>query len=273
MGCPAKKVCNKAAGSALLSNEPLVHKILSAVVASVKIPVTLKIRTGPDRENKNGLAVARIAEEAGVSLLSVHGRTRADKFRGEAEYDTISQIVQLVDIPVLANGDIDTPERAIQVLQKTSAAGVMIGRAAQGNPWIFRQIKQCLEGSASLSVEEPAASEKASVLKWHLENLYELYGEFSGVRIARKHIAWYCKGKPHAAEFRQRVYKVENARDQLKHIEEFFNDEFNQETDSVISALCVSGEEIFTDKGTAHAIPPGSSSIRLATEADKVVNA
>lgn len=234
MGCPAKKVCNKLAGSALLSDESLVCKILSAVVASVEIPVTLKIRTGPDRDNRNGVGIARIAEESGIAMLSVHGRTRADKFLGDAEYETISQIVQSVDIPVLANGDINTPEQAQEVLQMTAAAGVMIGRAAQGNPWIFGEIRHALDGGSPASYMAPDAAEKSSVLKWHLQNLYELYGEFSGVRIARKHIAWYCKGKPHAAEFRQRVYKVDNAIDQLKYIEEFFNDEFCLELDPAI---------------------------------------
>ncbi len=223
MGCPAKKVCNKLAGSALLSDEPLVYKILSAVVESVDIPVTLKIRTGPDRNNKNGVTIARIAQECGIAMLSVHGRTRADKFLGEAEYDTIAEIVQAIDIPVLANGDINSPDDARRVYEMTGAAGVMIGRAAQGNPWIFREIKHYLKTGKTLA--PPDAVEKARVLKWHLNNLYELYGEFSGVRIARKHIAWYCKGKPHAAEFRQSVYQLETAREQLEHIDMFFSSE------------------------------------------------
>ncbi|OED37723.1 tRNA dihydrouridine synthase DusB [Chromatiales bacterium (ex Bugula neritina AB1)] len=221
MGCPAKKVCNKLAGSALLSDELLVYKILAAVVKSVSIPVTLKIRTGPDRDNRNGLTIGRIAEECGVSLLSVHGRTRADKFLGEAEYETIAQIVQQLSIPVLANGDITTPEDAARVLQMTGAAGIMVGRAAQGNPWIFREIKHYLDTGQKLP--GPDNAEKASVLKWHLLNLYELYGEYSGVRIARKHIAWYCKGKSHAAEFRQRMYRLESAEEQLSQIDHFFN--------------------------------------------------
>ena len=220
MGCPAKKVCNKLAGSALLSDEPLVYKILSAVVNSVDIPVTLKIRTGPDRSNRNGKTIARIAEDCGIAMLSVHGRTRADKFLGEAEYETIAEIVQTIDIPVLANGDVTTPEDAQRVFEMTGAAGVMIGRAAQGNPWIFREIKHYLKTGKKMAA--PGPSEKATVLKWHLENLYQLYGEYSGVRIARKHIAWYCKGKPHAAEFRQSVYRLESAAEQLEHIELFF---------------------------------------------------
>lgn len=223
MGCPAKKVCNKLAGSALLSNELLVHKILSAVVKNVDIPVTLKIRTGPDRENRNAVVIARMAQDCGVAMLSVHGRTRADKFLGEAEYETISNIVRTVEMPVLANGDINVPEDASRVFKMTGAAGLMIGRAAQGNPWIFRETKHYLKTGQHLL--PPDGVEKAAVLKWHLQNLYELYGEYSGVRIARKHIAWYCKGKPHAAEFRQRVYRLETAAEQLAHIESFFNPE------------------------------------------------
>jgi len=222
MGCPAKKVCNKLAGSALLSDESLVYKILKAVVDSVDVPVTLKIRTGPSPEHKNGVAIANIAQDCGVAMLSVHGRTRADKFLGEAEYETIAGIVDCVDIPVLANGDISTPQKAEQVLQMTGADGVMVGRAAQGNPWIFSQIKHYLE--TGFELEPPAASEKADVLKWHLQNLYELYGEYSGVRIARKHIAWYCKGKKHAAEFRSNVYKLETTTEQLNQVDAFFRD-------------------------------------------------
>lgn len=220
MGCPAKKVCNKLAGSALLSDEKLVENILSEVVKNVDIPVTLKIRTGPDRSNKNGVHIAQIAEQCGVAMLSVHGRTRADKFLGEAEYETIAQIVQSVKLPVLANGDINAPADAQRVLDMTGAWGIMIGRAAQGNPWIFREIKHYL--STGKTLNPPTASEKASVLKWHLQNLYDLYGEFSGVRIARKHIAWYCKGKAHAAQFRQQVYKLESAEEQLQQVEHFF---------------------------------------------------
>ncbi len=238
MGCPAKKVCNQAAGSALLSNESLVGEILSAVVASVDVPVTLKIRTGPSRDNINGVTIANIASDSGVAMLSVHGRTRADKFLGEAEYETIAKIVQSVAIPVLANGDINTPEQAEQVLKVTGAAGVMIGRAAQGNPWIFQQIKHYLDTGTHL--DEPGADEKASVLKWHLQNLYELYGEYSGVRIARKHIAWYCKGKKHAAEFRSNVYKLENAREQLDQVDAFFR-QSNESYDSIKPARIAVG--------------------------------
>ena len=246
MGCPAKKVCNKAAGSALLSDEKLVCKILSAVVKSVSIPVTLKIRTGPNRDNINGVRIARIAEDSGIAMLSVHGRTRADKFLGEAEYETISNIVQSVSTPVLANGDINTPEQAKKVLAMTGAAGVMIGRAAQGNPWIFKQIKTYLSTGKKLS--EPTSLEKAQVLNWHLKNLYELYGDYSGVRVARKHIAWYCKGKKHAAAFRSSMYKLESTEEQLAEVDAFFRSDpnaapntINATTDASANDFAVTG--------------------------------
>ena len=235
MGCPAKKVCNKLAGSALLSDEALVSEILAAVVASVDVPVTLKIRTGPSPDNKNGVAIATIAQECGVAMLSVHGRTRSDKFLGNAEYETITRIVNAVDIPVLANGDINTPQQAEKVLQLTGADGVMIGRAAQGNPWIFGQIKHYLDTGEELA--PPTACEKADVLKWHLQNLYELYGEHSGVRIARKHIAWYCKGKKHAAEFRSNVYKLESPDEQLDQVDAFFRDSDVQSIENLSGAV------------------------------------
>ena len=235
MGCPAKKVCNKLAGSALLSDEALVSEILAAVVASVDVPVTLKIRTGPSPDNKNGVAIATIAQECGVAMLSVHGRTRSDKFLGNAEYETITRIVNALDIPVLANGDINTPQQAEKVLQLTGADGVMIGRAAQGNPWIFGQIKHYLDTGEELA--PPTACEKADVLKWHLQNLYELYGEYSGVRIARKHIAWYCKGKKHAAEFRSNVYKLESPDEQLDQVDAFFRDSDVQSIENLSGAV------------------------------------
>ena len=235
MGCPAKKVCNKLAGSALLSDEALVSEILAAVVASVDVPVTLKIRTGPSPDNKNGVAIATIAQECGVAMLSVHGRTRSDKFLGNAEYETITRIVNAVDMPVLANGDINTPQQAEKVLQLTGADGVMIGRAAQGNPWIFGQIKHYLDTGEELA--PPTACEKADVLKWHLQNLYELYGEYSGVRIARKHIAWYCKGKKHAAEFRSNVYKLESPDEQLDQVDAFFRDSDVQSIENLSGAV------------------------------------
>lgn len=231
MGCPAKKVCNKLAGSALLSDEALVYKILQGVVSSVDVPVTLKIRTGPTPDSKNGVVIATIAQECGVSMLSVHGRTRSDKFLGNAEYETIAKIVEAVDIPVLANGDISTPQQAEKVLQLTGAAGVMIGRAAQGNPWVFSQIKHYLDTGEELA--PPTAAEKADVLKWHLQNLYELYGDYSGVRIARKHIAWYCKGKKHAAQFRSNVYKLETTTEQLDQVDMFFRDSVAEQVETL----------------------------------------
>ncbi len=192
MGCPAKKICNVYAGSALMQNEKLVAEILEAVVKSVDVPVTLKIRTGWDRANKNGPAIARVAENSGIQALAVHGRTRADAFQGEAEYDTIAAIKAVVKIPVIANGDIGTPEKAALVLARTGADGLMIGRAAQGNPWIFREIEHYLATGEKLA--PPPVTEVRDTLLDHLETLYAFYGEYSGVRMARKHISWYSKG-------------------------------------------------------------------------------
>ncbi|MCK4587111.1 MAG: tRNA dihydrouridine synthase DusB, partial [Gammaproteobacteria bacterium] len=192
MGCPAKKVCNVAAGSALLQNETLVGHILDAVVAAVDIPVTLKIRTGWDTENRNGVTIARIAESAGIQSLAVHGRTRACGYKGEAEFDTIAAIKAAINIPLVANGDITTPEKAKIVLDYTKADAVMIGRAAQGRPWIFREIDHYLKTGEKLP--EPETREIRDILLEHLHNLYEFYGEYTGVRMARKHISWYSKG-------------------------------------------------------------------------------
>ena len=191
MGCPAKKVCNVAAGSALLSDEPLVARILEAVIAAVDVPVTLKIRTGPSPERRNALRIARIAESTGVQLLVVHGRTRACGFRGAAEFETIAEVKAGVRIPVIANGDIATPEEARRVLQFTSADGIMIGRAAHGRPWIFREFLSFLNEGRKLA--PPAAMEMRSIALEHLEGIYSLYGEELGVRIARKHIGWYTR--------------------------------------------------------------------------------
>lgn len=191
MGCPAKKVCSVAAGSALLRDEVLVKQILNAVVNAVDVPVTLKIRTGWDKENRNALTIAKIAENAGVKALTIHGRTRACKFEGEAEYETIKQVKQTVKIPVIANGDIDSPQKAQFVLNKTGADAVMIGRAAQGNPWIFEQISHFLEHEKLL--ESPSKVDIYRVLTAHLENLYLFYGKNLGVRLARKHIGWYFR--------------------------------------------------------------------------------
>jgi tRNA-dihydrouridine synthase B len=226
MGCPAKKVCNVQAGSALLRDEPLVHRILSAVVEAVDVPVTLKIRTGWDKENKNAINIAKIAEHSGIQALSVHGRTRADAYRGEAEYETIAAVKAAVAIPVIANGDITSPQKAKQVLAHTQADGLMIGRAAQGNPWIFQQIKHYL-GEDNL-LPKPEHEETSRVLTGHLKNLYDFYGELSGVRIARKHIGWYIKAasinnQQGAELFRQQVNKVNDAETQLELVTEFFN--------------------------------------------------
>ncbi|MFZ2726040.1 MAG: tRNA dihydrouridine synthase DusB [Methylococcaceae bacterium] len=189
MGCPAKKVCAVAAGSALLRDEALVKRILDAVVNAVNIPVTLKIRTGWDKENRNALTIATIAEQAGIAALTIHGRTRACKFNGDAEYDTIKQVKQAVNIPIIANGDIDCAQKAAQVLADTGADAIMIGRAARGNPWLFAQIKHYLKQGSDLA--KPSLAEVQQNLNAHLEALYGFYGDEQGVRIARKHIAWY----------------------------------------------------------------------------------
>ena len=189
MGCPAKKVCKKAAGSALLQDEKLVSEILHAVVNAVTVPVTLKIRTGTDIDNRNGLTIASIAENEGIQSLAVHGRTRACRFKGQVEYDTIAAIKQQANIPVFANGDINTPLQAKTVLDYTCADGVMIGRGAQGNPWLFEQINQFLTTGEIIAA--PVLSDKLVVMKQHLKALHSLYGELAGLRIARKHIGWY----------------------------------------------------------------------------------
>ena len=223
MGCPAKKVCNKAAGSALLQDEELVKRILDAVVQAVAVPVTLKIRTGWDREHKNGVAIAKLAEAAGIQALAVHGRTRADLYQGEAEYATIRAIKQAVGIPVMANGDVAEPEKAKQVLDETQADALMIGRAAQGRPWIFREIGHYFASGELLG--SPAAAEIGEIMLGHLENLYGFYGEFSGVRVARKHITWYLKTLPQSSGFRERVMRAETAREQQTIIRGFFADQ------------------------------------------------
>ncbi len=222
MGCPAKKVCNVMAGSALLRHEDLVARILEAVVGAVSVPVTLKIRTGWDRAHRNGVRIAQIAEQAGIAALAVHGRTRADGYRGEAEYDTIREIKESVSIPVIANGDITTPEKAKFVLEYTGADAVMIGRAAQGRPWIFREIDHFLRTGERLP--EPSLEEIRGILIGHLHNLYAFYGEETGVRVARKHIAWYSKGQRGGAAFRSRVMQAETVAEQLDMIEAFFEE-------------------------------------------------
>ena len=221
MGCPAKKVCNALAGSALLRDEILVTRILEAVVNAVPVPVTLKIRTGWDTTQRNGVAVARIAEQAGIQALAVHGRTRACAFNGEAEYETITAIKAAVSIPIIANGDINSPEKAHQVFQQTNADAVMIGRAAQGRPWLFRNIQHYLDTGTLLP--EPSMSERRNILIGHLERLYEFYGEHTGVLVARKHIAWYSKGQTDGGNFRQAINKAPTATEQLKQVQAFLD--------------------------------------------------
>ena len=221
MGCPAKKVCNVWSGSALLQDEPLVARIVKAVVDAVDIPVTLKIRTGWDRQNKNALSIAKIAEDAGIAALAVHGRTRADKYEGEAEYDTIAAVKAAVRIPVLANGDVLTPQQAKHVLDVTGADAVMVGRGAQGRPWIFREIAHYLATGDTLP--EPTPREVCDILVHHLEQLYAFYGEIPGVRIARKHLGWYAKDRAENAAFRHVVNRAESAIEQLKLTREYFD--------------------------------------------------
>ena len=220
MGCPAKKVCKADAGSALLRNETLVARIIAAVVGAVNIPVTLKIRTGWNRENRNGVQIARIAEQEGISALAVHGRTRACGYTGEAEYETIHRIKQSVALPVIANGDINTPEKAQHVLCSTGADGVMIGRAALGRPWIFRQIAHYMATGEQLAPPTPA--QVCELVYEHLQNLYSLYGRQRGVRVARKHIAWYSENLQNSSSFRKRIYTTDSADEQLLLIREFF---------------------------------------------------
>ncbi len=220
MGCPAKKICNVYAGSALLQNEPLVARIVDAVVRAVDVPVTLKIRTGWNKENRNALRVAKIAEEHGIQSLAMHGRTRACMYTGDAEYDTIRAVKQSVSIPVVANGDISSPEKAKFVLEYTGADAVMIGRAAQGRPWIFREIAHFLETETHLP--PPDVTEIREVLVGHLHDLYAFYGTERGTRVARKHISWYTKGLKNSAVFRARMNTLENAETQLAAVDEFF---------------------------------------------------
>ena len=225
MGCPAKKVCNKAAGSALLRDEPLVREILDAVVGAVDVPVTLKIRTGWDRQNKNGITVAKIAEDAGIAALSVHGRTRADLYTGEAEYDTIAAIKQAISIPVFANGDIDSPQKAKAVLDATGADALLIGRAAQGRPWIFREIEHYLRTGEILPT--PSLLEVERILLEHLAALHAFYGELMGTRIARKHVGWYLATLPGAREFRTQFNRLDSTDAQCAHVRAFFRERHN----------------------------------------------
>ena len=236
MGCPAKKVCNVAAGSALLRDEPLVQQIIEAVVQAVgvgpsAVPVTLKIRTGWDREHKNALAVAKLAEQSGISMLTVHGRTRADLYHGAAEYETIQAVKSSVKIPVVANGDITTPEKAAQVLKLTGADAIMIGRAAQGRPWIFREIAHYLATGEILPT--PEIAEIQTIMNEHLLDHYDFYGEYTGLRTARKHIGWYCKGLRNSHHFRQKMNTANDCKTQLQMVNDFF-DEMKSHSDRLL---------------------------------------
>ncbi len=220
MGCPAKKICNVMAGSALLKDERLVAGILEAVVAAVRVPVTLKIRTGWDRQSRNAVRIAQIAEASGIQALAIHGRTRACGYTGEAEYDTIRTVKATVKMPVIANGDITTPEKAKFVLEHTGVDAVMIGRAAQGRPWLFREIAHFLATGERLP--PPQVHEINSVLQKHVLDLYDFYGEERGVRVARKHISWYTKGLAGSAQFRRDMNQLERGEDQMQAVKEFF---------------------------------------------------
>lgn len=220
MGCPAKKVCRKLAGSALLKDERLVAEILATVVDAVDVPVTLKMRTGWDPGNRNGVRIARIAEDSGIQSLAVHGRTRACRYRGDAEYETIARIKAAVSIPVIANGDITSPEKSLEVLRLTAADGLMIGRGAQGRPWIFRQLRAAIDREYVFT--PLAKKELRDIILGHLKEMHRFYGEAAGVRVARKHLTWYCQQLVASDEFRYRVVRVESAEEQLRLTREFF---------------------------------------------------
>jgi tRNA-dihydrouridine synthase B len=226
MGCPAKKICNVMAGSALLQNEELVGQILEAVVGAVNVPVTLKIRTGWDKANRNAVRIAQIAESSGIQALAIHGRTRACGYTGHAEYDTIAAVKAAVSLPVIANGDISTPEKARDVLSHTGADAVMIGRAAQGRPWMFREIEHFLKTGERLP--PPEVSEILDVLLRHVHELYEFYGEYTGVRVARKHISWYTKGLAGSAQFRHGMNMLESSTLQLQAVRGFFDEQLER---------------------------------------------
>jgi tRNA-dihydrouridine synthase B len=232
MGCPAKKVCNKAAGSALMKDEPLVRQILEAVVKAVDVPVTLKTRTGWNPDNRNGIAIARMAESVGVQALAIHGRTRACMYQGNAEYDTIAAIKQSVSIPIFANGDIDSGVKAKLVLEQTGVDGLMIGRSAQGRPWIFREIFSALNGNA---FHEPSTAEVRDIMLAHLRDLHAFYGEDAGVRVARKHIDWYAKSRASAPALRQAVMQATDASTQIERVQLYF-DALTEAPEEVLSS-------------------------------------
>ena len=221
MGCPAKKVCKKAAGSALLRDEKLVASILETVVAAVDVPVTLKYRTGWDREHRNAVEIGRIAENAGIRSLAIHGRTRADRYQGDAEYETIARVKESVSIPVIANGDITTPEKSLEVLRVTNCDGLMIGRGAQGRPWIFQELRKAVDPAAEST--QLGKQQLRDIMLGHLDELHRFYGEHTGVRVARKHLTWYCQNLDNADEFRHEVVRVDSAQEQIELTERFFS--------------------------------------------------
>ena len=231
MGCPAKKVCKKQAGSALLKDEKLVGSILTRVVKAVDVPVTLKIRTGWDTEHRNGEKIARIAEDAGIQSLAVHGRTRACRYKGEAEFETIARIKQVVGIPVIANGDITTLKKSLEVLRLTNCDGLMIGRGAQGRPWIFRELGQLLgDGQQKPQLDK---YELRDIMLGHLDELHRFYGETVGVRVARKHLTWYCNSLANTDSFRHQVVRAESASEQIR----LTNIYFDREDGGVLLAM------------------------------------
>ncbi len=221
MGCPAKKVCNRLAGSALMQDESLVARILSTVVDAVSVPVTLKTRTGWDRSHKNGTRIASIAEDCGIQALAIHGRTRADMYQGNAEHETVAAIKSKIKIPVFANGDIDSPQRAREVLERTGCDGIMIGRAAQGRPWIFDEVNFFLETGELRG--ELAPEKVRDIMRAHLEDLYSLYGDETGVRVARKHLSWYFQQHPGQEALRNRLVTIESPEEQLSTLLEHFD--------------------------------------------------
>ncbi len=220
MGCPAKKVCKRQAGSALLQDPRLVAQILESVVAAVDVPVTLKMRTGWDEKNRNGIEIAKIAQDSGIQAIAVHGRTRTCKFKGHAEYATIAQIKASVSVPVIANGDITTPEKSLEVLRLSSADGLMIGRGAQGRPWIFRELNHYLKTGQHIAPLEK--NEVRDIMLGHLSDLYQFYGDTTGVRVGRKHLTWYCSSLKDSAKFRSQVVRVDSAAEQIRLTREFF---------------------------------------------------
>lgn len=223
MGCPAKKVCKKQAGSALLKDEKLVASILTSVVKAVDVPVTLKIRTGWDTEHRNAEKIARIAQDSGIQSLAVHGRTRACRYKGEAEFETIARVKQVVDIPVIANGDITTLEKSLEVLRLTNCDGLMIGRGAQGRPWIFRELRQLLGDKQKK--QQLDKYELRDIMLGHLNELHRFYGETVGVRVARKHLTWYCNSLANTDNFRHQVVRVDSASEQIRLTRIYFDRE------------------------------------------------